>query len=843
MVAAHCNNRQAAFFRPHRGRLCEDTEDAIQAAEEGDLTVRFPWYRDGNAFHGATPQQDQGYRHPVTGQFNRYCLYDRLHETNTKQRAEILRRLTFVPEMNGIVNTQAAEQIHSSIKRDLHFLNNMGPITHIFTTRLISHLRNQEINKAARTEIEKRVGSGTTILDNTGRIALDFSKKGDVQDQTEGANNRAGLSSSDDPSQSQLQPQGEDTRGRSIPHQAQKLLNKSSCINNRNQGDMGGAQALVPKGLTNPGDNRCYANAAIQCLLAAGFEDHIELNDSDFLRWLRSFMTSHLQLGKPGTVSTRELIRKIRQQFSALQSCGQHDGFEFIELLMEPLKDAWAIEFSVSTECLNCLQNSQTPARVRSLLLTTAATDSTTLTITELLGLRLFVADLCTWRDLPCQVRGHEGYIQREITSAGNLLVIALGRYDDELKKDHRPVEIEQNLSIAKDLRYTLVAVLCHHAESLYSGHYTAWTYREGRWFKCDDTTVTEQDSIVNNMVATSSYVFFYTKSSSGTADALKQSTIPLPASGPASGTTATKHSMQGFMLNAEENREVDLAFSTDSECNDVVAELNNLKVLREDIKSLDEQQLVNDKVIDVFMEIACNMCSGSSSTLVCSVSVLNFTKWKRELESGTTLTKSCLLRKIDFSKMDRVLVPINVQDGEHWYLLVLDRVNKSIRSYDSWSKNTVHPDALDIVRRYFSQRDGQLGKKDFAGIDGWPIDFVKYPLQQDSSSCGAFVCLYAMQECGLVPALDTVNSRDLRRFIAHKVLENKPSFRPASGGLTESAGERTEVEAILTDEQQMLGEEDDMIVCGEPVLLLDSPDSEISIKTPEGVTKVYKKK
>ncbi|KAI8484495.1 hypothetical protein Bbelb_377660 [Branchiostoma belcheri] len=55
--------------RPHQGRLCEPTEEAIAMAEEGDLTVTFPWYRDmDNTFHGVADHDLEDYRHPVTGE-------------------------------------------------------------------------------------------------------------------------------------------------------------------------------------------------------------------------------------------------------------------------------------------------------------------------------------------------------------------------------------------------------------------------------------------------------------------------------------------------------------------------------------------------------------------------------------------------------------------------------------------------------------------------------------------------------------------------------------------------------------------------------------------------------
>ncbi|KAI8516395.1 hypothetical protein Bbelb_049760 [Branchiostoma belcheri] len=40
----------------------------------------------------------------------------------------------------------------------------MGAITHIFTTRLMSHVRNVSINKITKKEVEKRIGNPTALV-------------------------------------------------------------------------------------------------------------------------------------------------------------------------------------------------------------------------------------------------------------------------------------------------------------------------------------------------------------------------------------------------------------------------------------------------------------------------------------------------------------------------------------------------------------------------------------------------------------------------------------------------------------------------------------------------------
>ena len=80
-----------------------------------------------------------------------YCLFDVLHEQNTKQKREILRRTKFVPQLAGQLNTQVAEQLHRAVKRDLTICH----LAVTFLMRLILQQRNERINDQAVKDIGK----------------------------------------------------------------------------------------------------------------------------------------------------------------------------------------------------------------------------------------------------------------------------------------------------------------------------------------------------------------------------------------------------------------------------------------------------------------------------------------------------------------------------------------------------------------------------------------------------------------------------------------------------------------------------------------------------------------
>lgn len=95
--------------------------------------------------------------HPFTGSSSHYVLYDKFHEANTKDPQEVLRRINLVPELQSSLNSQVAEQLFSSMRKNNYFLNNMAPSTHIFLMRSIVNQRNINTNTKL---LEQQLHSG-----------------------------------------------------------------------------------------------------------------------------------------------------------------------------------------------------------------------------------------------------------------------------------------------------------------------------------------------------------------------------------------------------------------------------------------------------------------------------------------------------------------------------------------------------------------------------------------------------------------------------------------------------------------------------------------------------------
>lgn len=162
-LAIHTNNTVPGFFSPNEGRLFSPNDTNIKLAEEGKLQRRLPWLANNFVVGNVKSVTDNV--HPATGQKDRYSLSDRFHERNSSNRADILRRATLSPELNGVVNTEAEEQIHRSLNCLNYSLNNMKPVNHMFIMRLKIHLSNEDRNSAFKMMLERTFSAhaGATI--------------------------------------------------------------------------------------------------------------------------------------------------------------------------------------------------------------------------------------------------------------------------------------------------------------------------------------------------------------------------------------------------------------------------------------------------------------------------------------------------------------------------------------------------------------------------------------------------------------------------------------------------------------------------------------------------------
>lgn len=186
LIASHGNKRFQDFYSLHNGRLDEISEDTIAAVESGQLVYSLPYL---TTLHDKTQSSGNNGQNtnPCTGSTDHLALYDWFHQLNCKKRDDILRRCSALKEIGGLVDTQAVEQLFSSSKRDVYFLNNFTAGNHMFLFRLIYHLRNTSSNKLIRERQEKSFGESLN-LSKFGQLSQKFDigeePSSDTEDQS-----------------------------------------------------------------------------------------------------------------------------------------------------------------------------------------------------------------------------------------------------------------------------------------------------------------------------------------------------------------------------------------------------------------------------------------------------------------------------------------------------------------------------------------------------------------------------------------------------------------------------------------------------------------------------------
>ncbi|TDH06799.1 hypothetical protein EPR50_G00117410 [Perca flavescens] len=80
-------------FQPNEGRLAPPTPENIQAAKDRTLKIHLPWLLEPNT------ENFEDDSHPVTKSSQHYVLCDKLHEGNTENEEDMLRRIELVPDL------------------------------------------------------------------------------------------------------------------------------------------------------------------------------------------------------------------------------------------------------------------------------------------------------------------------------------------------------------------------------------------------------------------------------------------------------------------------------------------------------------------------------------------------------------------------------------------------------------------------------------------------------------------------------------------------------------------------------------------------------------------------
>ncbi|XP_077076588.1 uncharacterized protein LOC143729292 [Siphateles boraxobius] len=163
-LATHTNLRapEKLPISPFEGLLLEPTQAHIELAKRGQLRVSLPWL-------GEKMEMTDPHGHPATGSSDHYVL----HESNSEDGKDVLRKLTLVPQLAGKVNSEVAERLFAKMKKNNYFMSLSS--AHLFLMRNIVHHYNENKANKASTRLRKSSGSnlltdayGQAVLENPG---------------------------------------------------------------------------------------------------------------------------------------------------------------------------------------------------------------------------------------------------------------------------------------------------------------------------------------------------------------------------------------------------------------------------------------------------------------------------------------------------------------------------------------------------------------------------------------------------------------------------------------------------------------------------------------------------
>ncbi|KAK7133382.1 hypothetical protein R3I94_015303 [Phoxinus phoxinus] len=160
-LATHTNRRapKKLPISPFGGLLVEPTQAHIELAKCGQLRVSLPWLDE-------KMEMTDPHGHPVTGSSDHYVL----HESNSEDGTDALRKLTLVPQLAGKVTREVAERLFAKMKKNNYFMSLSS--AHLFLMRNIVHHYNE--NKANNASAGLRKSSGSNLLtDAYGQAVLE----------------------------------------------------------------------------------------------------------------------------------------------------------------------------------------------------------------------------------------------------------------------------------------------------------------------------------------------------------------------------------------------------------------------------------------------------------------------------------------------------------------------------------------------------------------------------------------------------------------------------------------------------------------------------------------------
>lgn len=181
------------------------------------------------------------------------------------------------------------------------------------------------------------------------------------------------------------------------------------------------------------------------------------------------------------------------------------------------------------------------------------------------------------------------------------------------------------------------------------------------------------------------------------------------------------------------------------SDPNLVLSAAFKLRITQRDLATLQEGGWLNDEVINFYLSLVMERCSGEAAALkVYSFSTFFFPKLRGGGggQAGGHGAVKRWTKAVDLFLYDLVLVPLHL--GVHWAMAVIDFKSKSVKSYDSMGQR--HDDICSLLLLYLKEEHKAKKGRELDSTK-WTVASLRateIPQQKNGSDCGVFACKYA---------------------------------------------------------------------------------------------------
>ncbi|XP_034418831.1 sentrin-specific protease 2 isoform X2 [Cyclopterus lumpus] len=181
------------------------------------------------------------------------------------------------------------------------------------------------------------------------------------------------------------------------------------------------------------------------------------------------------------------------------------------------------------------------------------------------------------------------------------------------------------------------------------------------------------------------------------------------------------------------------------SDPNLVLSAAFKLRITQRDLATLQEGGWINDEVINFYLSLVMERCSGEAAGLkIYSFSTFFFPKLRGGGggQAGGHPAVKRWTKTVDLFLYDLILVPLHL--GVHWAMAVIDFKSKTVMSYDSMGQR--HDDVCSLLLLYLKEEHKAKRGRELDSPK-WTVGSLRateIPQQKNGSDCGVFVCKYA---------------------------------------------------------------------------------------------------